>query len=535
MLFNSFQFLLLFLPLTLIGFYGLGARWGSRPAIAWLIVTSLIFYASWEARYLPLLIASMALNFAVARVLDRSGSHCSGLFAEQKARKTLLILAITANVLVLAYYKALISVFAASDAGADSGHGVFTITHDVLIPLAISFITFQQIAFLVDTFKGRTRGAHPLEYVAFICFFPQLVMGPIVHYRELVPQFRSAGLVRLDWNNIAIGLAIFILGLSQKVIVADSLAPYVNNVYASLANGGALAVADAWGASIAFQIQIYFDFSGYALMAIGLGRMFNIRLPINFDSPLRAQDRFDFWRRWHISLGAFMRQYVFFPLARAKRLRLGNTGALVATTVISALWHGFGLTFLIWGVAQGAVMLGRHYLNQFKDRHGKGRAHRKRRARQTPWLAILLTVVFTMLLGVLFRSSSLEVAGQMYSAILRPFIELFAPSASLGLVEAGGAPIDDPRVRINNIDLFWIAVGALIIWGLPNTRVLFGKHWNALDQRSNPPKYTAPDLIPGTGRLRFALTRAWAAAIALLLVACLAFMDGSSRFIYYQF
>ncbi|MES9885266.1 MAG: MBOAT family O-acyltransferase, partial [Candidatus Sedimenticola sp. 6PFRAG1] len=348
MLFNSYLFIVIFLPLVLAGFFLIGKWLGQPASLVWLILASIVFYASWEPAYLWLLLASLIFNYGVAWWLEQDSS----------GRKAVVIFAVVCNVLLLLYYKVIIAGFLDPE---QSVSAAFSTSEDVLIPLAISFITFQQIAFLVDTYRGRVRRSGVLEYSLFILFFPQLVMGPIVHYRELVPQFRNKGLCNWRWESIALGLSIFVVGLFKKVVLADGIALYVDNVYEAIYLQKDVASLDAWGAALGFQLQIYFDFSGYADMAVGLARMFNINLPINFDSPYRAVNRFDLWRRWHISFGAFMRQYVFFPLARSKRLKIGTMGALMVTTLVSGLWHGVGATFVIWGGLQGLLMAMSHY------------------------------------------------------------------------------------------------------------------------------------------------------------------------------
>lgn len=505
MLFNSYLFLLIFLPLVIAGFYGTARAFGRHGGLLWLIVASLVFYASWELSYLWLLLASLVFNYAAATAIRRAPDYS----------KPLLWIAILANVSLLFYFKLVIAVV------ADNG-AAFSTTHHLLIPLGISFITFQQIAFLVDTYKGRLKEGSALEYVLFITFFPQLIMGPIVHFRELQPQFRSPGLLRWNADNLSIGMSIFIVGLFKKVVLADSIAPFVDGVYGSVAQGEAIAPVDAWAAALGFTLQIYFDFSAYADMAIGLARMFNINLPVNFDAPYRAVDRFDYWRRWHISFGAFMRQYVFFPLARAKRFRVGQVGALALTTLLSGFWHGLGATFIVWGALQSLLMLGVHYRGVIARKLGRPVPRKG-----FPWFSMLLTFFITVLLGVLFRSSDLQVAFGIYEQMMIALQTVFS--------EGIPALYHDIDRRFDRWTLFNIVVMMLIVWGMPSTRRLFADHWTALDQRSGTTENTAPDLLPWLRHQAFALDARCAVVIAAMLCASLVFMSGSSRFIYYQF
>lgn len=505
MLFNSYLFLLVFLPLVLAGFYGVGHVAGRTGGLLWLVVASLIFYASWELSYLWLLLASLLFNYFSAVLIRKLSRY----------RRLCLWIAVLANVGLLFYFKLVIAVFGGNGAA-------FSTTHHILIPLGISFITFQQIAFLVDTYKGKLTEGSALEYVLFITFFPQLIMGPIVHYRELQPQFRSAGLFRWNPDNFSLGMCIFIVGLFKKVVLADSIAPFVDGVYGNVAQGERIAPVDAWAAALGFTLQIYFDFSAYSDMAIGLARMLNINLPVNFDAPYRAVNRFDYWRRWHISFGAFMRQYIFFPLARSKTLKVGHVGALAVTTLVSGFWHGLGATFIVWGALQSLLMLGVHYRGVIAGKLGLSF-----RKRGFPWFSMLLTFLVTVLLGVLFRSSDLQVAFGMYEQMVIAVHTIFA-----GDITALYQHIDravDRWVLIN------LVLMMLIVWGMPSTRCLFARHWTALDQRTSSPEKTAPDLLPWFRHQAFGLTPRWAIIMAAMLCAALIFMSGTSRFIYYQF
>ncbi len=427
--------------------------------------------------------------------------------------------AIVGNVLLLLYYKVIIADLIDSERAISSA---FSTSEDILIPIAISFITFQQIAFVVDTYRGRLRQAGFLEYCLFIVFFPQLIMGPIVHYRELVPQFRIPEICILRWDNVALGLSIFILGLFKKVVLADGIAPYVNSVYEALFLGQGISTLDAFGVAVGFQLQIYFDFSGYADMAVGLARLFNINLPINFDSPYRAVNRFDFWRRWHISFGAFMRQYLFFPLARSKRLRLGSTGALIVTTFVSGVWHGLGATFIVWGGINGLLMLLIHYRDEFFDRIGC----RNRFVFGKVWQPMFLTFCITCMLGVFFRSKDLNVAFMVF--------ERMSDGISLLFSGAFSSFVYDMK-WMTRYDALQIVVMVFIVWGLPNTQQFFKLFWTAIDQRSNVPNSTPPDLLPGTSRLLFTPNWKWAVVMSLMLLMVFLSMNSTSRFIYFQF
>jgi alginate O-acetyltransferase complex protein AlgI len=513
MLFNSYTFLFLFLPVVLIVFFWLGNTLGSSVALGWFVLSSLAFYANWDVTYpyLWLLIGSMIFNYGAAWWIMRASA----------LRGCVAGLAVMGNVLLLLYYKAVLVGLTGMDG---TPLATFSTGRDVLIPLAISFITFQQIAFLVDAYRRKLRRLGTLDYCFFTTFFPHLVMGPIVHYREIVPQLGGASLLRWSSDNFAIGLSILIVGLFKKVVIADNIAPYVNQVYDLVSHGQEVSSVDAWGAAIGFPLQLYFDFSGYADMAIGLARMFNIKLPINFDSPYRAVGFFDLWNRWHISFSSFMREYVFFPLARSQYMRVGKTGALLLTTVLSGLWHGLGATFLVWSALQGLVMAADHHLAKILFKFG---IKRRQHSRGFPWLAMFMTFFVFMLLGVFFRAKELWVAftlfEEMYNGVQVALIGNFS-----------SLPGDGNRL-LDKLTLLHLVLMAVVVWGFPNTQRFFGTHWNAIDQRMSAPQHTAPDLLPGARHIRFAPNRFWAAVMALMFLIALLQMSESSRFVYYQF
>lgn len=488
---SSATFVFLFLPLTLAGFFLAGRLHGPRAALAWLCLLSVLFYLSWNPQHGWVLAVSLGVNYALAHWLAQT---------RRPYRKPVLVAGILTNAGFLAVFKVLAG-------GIWDASGGFSAAAQIIIPLAISFITFQQIAFLVDVYRQRIRQLNGLDYLAFILFFPQLVMGPIVHYRDMAPQFRQPALAQWQTENIAVGLAIFIVGLFKKLVLADSMAPYVDDGYARLGSGERLGALDAWTVAVGFQLQLYFDFSGYADMAIGIARLFNLRLPINFDSPYRATDRFEQWRRWHISFSAFMRQYIFFPLSRNRRWPMSATRALFLTALFSGFWHGFGSTFLLWGLAQALLMLGIHW---------------RKRLPLPRWpvpqgALVLATFTVTVLLGILFRSPDLGTAGHMYRA----------------LIDAGTVAAHAPLL-LGDCGL-WLGLMAFIVWCLPNIQQVFGSYWTAMDQRHEKPRSTWPGFIPVLNRLRFRLNMPWAVALGALLALCLLFMDRGSRFIYYQF
>src|SRR5919112_1546254 len=298
MLFNSYVFIGAFLPITLIVYRLLCLTRHPRLPILWLVVASLFFYGWWNPIHVPLLMASIVANFLLGVKLSAPGGSVA-------AKRSLLTFGLTANLAVLAYFK--YSMFIVDNVGALTGldFGI----RAVVLPLGISFFTFQKVAYLVDAAEGKASEYRFLDYCLFVTFFPQLIAGPIVHHREMMPQFRQPGAMRFSHADFAMGLTFFTAGLWKKVVLADTLATYVTPVFAVAAEQP-LTAGEAWKGAIAYALQLYFDFSGYSDMAIGLGLLFGIRLPFNFASPYKAVNIIDFWRRWHMTLSKFLRDYL---------------------------------------------------------------------------------------------------------------------------------------------------------------------------------------------------------------------------------
>jgi len=310
MLFNSQVFLLAFLPAALAGFYVL-AKLSPQLARIWLVSASLFFYAWWNPPYVFLLLGSALVNFALGRLLQGE----TGSLQSPVLRKATLVGGLTFNLVLLGYFKYF--VFLLGTAADILGRPIAV--SGIVLPLAISFYTFQKIGYLVESYSGRIRDASFLNYLLFVSFFPQLIAGPIVRYDEVVPQFRDARTFRFYGPGFAEGLTIFLLGLAKKVVLADEFSRYADAGFAGAAAGHNISLAVAWISAIAYSLQIYFDFSGYSDMAVGLGRMFNVYLPVNFNSPYQADCIIDFWRRWHMTLSRFLRDYVYIPLGGNRR------------------------------------------------------------------------------------------------------------------------------------------------------------------------------------------------------------------------
>ncbi|NOR57944.1 MAG: MBOAT family protein, partial [Sulfurimonas sp.] len=344
MLFNSFEFIFFFLPFTFfIYFYLLNKRL-IVGAKGFLVFASLFFYSWWNVSYLPIILSSMLFNYTIGNSLNDN-------FHKVKIRKkTLLSIGIVSNIALLGYFKY-------SDFFLENFNLAFDGSVPLLhlaLPLAISFFTFQQIAYLVDSYRGETKEYDFLNYALFVTFFPQLIAGPIVHHAEMMPQFSSKYSLVKNYKNIASGLFIFSIGLFKKVVIADS--------FSEIANAGfdkveILTFAEAWATSLSYTFQLYFDFSGYTDMAIGAALLFNIRLPINFNSPYKALSIQDFWRRWHITLSRFLKDYIYIPFGGNRVGEFSIYRNLLATFIIGGIWHGAGWTFVFWGFLHGMALV----------------------------------------------------------------------------------------------------------------------------------------------------------------------------------
>lgn len=344
MLFNSYEYIFAFLPVAFLVYFYLNARRLGEAAKGFLVFASLFFYSWWNPDYLPLILLSMLFNYVLGSSLAR-GRH-----RESPSRLGLLWVGIAANLALLGYYKY-------SDffiAGTNQAFGSNLELLHLALPLAISFFTFQQIAYLVDSYRRETHEYDFLNYALFVTFFPQLIAGPIVHHKEMMPQFARARNKLLNYRNIAGGLFIFSLGLFKKVVIAD--------YFATIATPGfdqstTLSFFEAWATSLSYTFQLYFDFSGYTDMAVGASLLFNIHLPINFNSPYKATNIQDFWRRWHITLSRFLRDYIYIPLGGNRRGEFSTHRNLMITFFLGGLWHGAGWTFICWGALHGAALV----------------------------------------------------------------------------------------------------------------------------------------------------------------------------------
>ena len=389
MIFSSWQFIFGYLPIVYFVYFGMNHRRLIIAGKVWLVAASLFFYAYWDIEYLPLILGSIFLNFAFGTSLARA--HQQSYQDGQKLRcgvnrKVVLATGIVANLLLLGYYKY-------ANFLTDNFNVIFSTSHALqhtVLPLAISFFTFTQIVYLVDSYRGETAEYDLLNYSLFVTFFPHLIAGPIVHHRQIMPQFASRWTLTKRNSNILKGLFIFAIGLFKKVVIADSFAVWAD---AGFDGGQELGFFSAWATSLSFTFQLYFDFSGYCDMAIGASLLFNIRLPINFNSPYKALDIQDFWRRWHLTLSSFLRDYLYIPLGGNRSSEYRTYLNIFITFVLGGLWHGATWMFVIWGAIHGCA-LGLHRL-------WKGFGHP-----MPSGLAWLLTFTFVNAAWVFFRAKT---------------------------------------------------------------------------------------------------------------------------------
>lgn len=447
MLFNSIQFIFVFFPITFLLFFCLVRLGYYQSGIVILVAASFLFYGWWNPAYLGLLIFSIIFNYFI-------GSALSQRFKLPINRKLLLILGTLVNLALIGYFKyANFFVDIVNDIT-----GISFTFQKIILPLGISFFTFQQITYLVDAYRGETKEYNFINYCLFVSFFPQLIAGPIVHHKELLPQFNSKNIYKLNPENIAIGLTIFVLGLCKKVLIADNIAGYATPVFQAAAEGNSLTFYDAWSGALFYSFQLYFDFSGYSEMAIGTARMLGIILPLNFYSPYQAVNITEFWRRWHITLSNFLRDYLYIPLGGNRQGKIRRYLNLMITMLLGGLWHGAGWTFVIWGGLHGLYLIVNNLWRELRRFLGNDltKIHWLNRI-----LACIVTFIAVVFAWVIFRAENFE------SAILiwQTMIGKYGISLSYHVVP--------PQKKL-------LIALCLFVWFVPNTIKWMNKYNPAL-------------------------------------------------------
>ena len=495
MLFNSYAFLFGFLPAVLLLYFLVGRR-SATAALALLAAASLFFYGWWNPRYLLLLCGSVLFNYLVGRRLARSPERARG-------DRAALALGVAGNLALLASFK--YAGFFAVNANAIAGLALPI--PQIVLPLGISFFTFTQIAYLVDAYRKEVREYRFVNYGLFVTFFPHLLAGPVLHHAEVMPQFARAETFRFSPENFAVGLTIFAIGLFKKVVLADGIAEFATPVFDAAGKGATLTFLAAWGGALSYTFQLYFDFSGYSDMAIGLARLFGIVFPANFNSPYKAASIIDFWRRWHMTLSRFLRDYLYIPLGGGRCHPLRRHANLMATMLLGGLWHGAGWTFVIWGGLHGLFLVINHAW----------------RATVRRWFgAVALPAAPLRVLGQLLTFFAVVIAWVFFRA------ESFTAALAMleGMAGLNGISKADPYYY-GVPQLKGLLVMFVVAWGLPNVQQLLHRH--------RPVIATYADELLPPGRLSWRPSAAWALVTAALLLAATVNLTRVSEFLYYQF
>jgi alginate O-acetyltransferase complex protein AlgI len=510
MLFHSSEFLFGFLPVCFLGFVTVQRVWGREPALLWLAGASLMFYAQWSLALAGLLLGSILFNFGAARLL------LARIDSRRTARR-LLLGALAANLALLGYFK--YTNFFIDNVNMVAGSSIPHLA--IVLPVGISFYTFIQIGLLVEVYNrqvGEIRFGH---YLLFGSFFPCITAGPIILQKDVLPQFASARPADLDGARVAVALTVFAIGLAKKLLLADSIAPFANDVFDGAAGGAPVGPALAWIGALAYTLQLYFDFSGYSDMALGAAYLFGIRLPLNFNSPLKACSITDFWRRWHMTMTRFFTDYLYSPIAmpmmrralrrsyrRPARFLAAVALPITATFVLAGLWHGAGWTFVVFGLIHGLALAINH-------------AWREAGMRALPPLAAWLLTMAVVVIGlVFFRAADVATA-----------LSLLASTFGMGPADTPGGAAGTALAGIAaepSTALVWIVVLGTIALACPNTQEMMSRHWFSSDPR--------PDAVSTwPSWLIWRPTPAWAVPGAILLAAALGSLSSATTFLYYQF
>ena len=513
MLFNSYFFIFVFLPVTLAGFFLIGGMGRHRIAMTWLVGASLFFYGWWNPSYLGLIIFSILFNYAIGVSLSRT--------AQNGHSKTILIVGVTINLLLLGYYKYTnFAISTLSDIAGTNWH-----IQTIILPLAISFFTFQQIAYLVDAYRSETREYNFLHYCLFVTFFPQLIAGPIVHHKEMLPQFAKNSIYKIKYQHIAIGLSIFFIGLFKKVILADNFALYATPVFNAAEHRENIDFFMAWQGAFAYTFQLYFDFSGYSDMAIGIARLFGIKLPINFNSPYQARNIIDFWRRWHITLSRFLRDYLYFALGGNQKGKIRRYVNLLITMVLGGLWHGAGWNFIIWGALHGSYLVVNHFWRTIW-KWGRGNTFYQFSSRILTFLAVVISWVF-------FRAETFQGATYLLGCMVNLPNSFAGPLSSLKpALEAIGFGFTGGYLAHEHITgVLWLLISLLVIWYWPNTQQLLSHYQPCYEKSGVTNKSNGSWKLP----LKWRPTPLWAVTLSIVTIISLLSLSQISEFLYFQF
>lgn len=460
MLFNSYEFIFVFLPAVFFGFF-LIARSSHYVAALWLGVSSVFFYGWWNPRFVWLLLISIVFNYAIGHVIG----HVRASNEKTGKAKTLLIIALIVNLALLGYYKYTNFFINTVNQLTGIGWSLF----DIVLPLGISFFTFTQIAFLVDTYRGIAREYNFIHYLLFVTYFPHLIAGPVLHHKQMMPQFGAATTYRVSAENVAIGLTIFAIGLAKKVILADSFAEYANPVFDAAKGGIQPGFFVAWMGALTYTLQLYFDFSGYSDMAIGLSRLFGVQLPLNFNSPYKAQNIIEFWRRWHMTLSQFLRDYLYIPLGGNRLGTFRRYVNLTLTMLLGGLWHGASWTFVAWGALHGLYLVVNHGWHSLRRHFGVS----EKETTLGRLVATLITFGAIVVAWVFFRAESFGDATRILSGMshIQDFTMFISGTPAFETLFFGLKVPPDSYSYL----LLLLGAGFGLVWFAPNTQTLIGE------------------------------------------------------------
>ena len=543
MLFASYNFLFVFLPAALLGYY-LAAKAGANFAAAWLALCSLGFYACWNATFLILLLVSIGFNFMIGRLLLAPERE-----DDDRSRDRLLAIGVTGNLLPLFFFKYLGPLLS-------FGHSVALVSSrfdlKVILPLGISFFTFTQIGYLVDCHEGQEKNLDIIHYTAFVTFFPHLIAGPILHIREIGPQLLDPGTYRLRLSNLSTGLSFFIIGLSKKTLLADPLADVVG---LGFTHPGDFRLFASWLYALAYSLQLYFDFSGYSDMAIGLAYMFGIRFPINFDSPYKSTSIIDFWQRWHITLTRYLTLLLYNPIAlriTRRRMRKGlgvsrkdnaHPRAFASmvmaptffTMTLAGIWHGAGLQYLVWGLMHGCYLTVNHLWRVFGPQTS-GQKRGRLQAAAMLVSKVLVTYLAVLAAQVMFRASSVRAGLQLLAGMigLHGVDSLPMPNTLMVLLKLTG-PVYAFLTQTHHFLVLSVedslpppaslALRFLIVWALPNSQEIMARFSPTLTNIR----------ADAAGKFSWQPTMAWAILLGALLALDLLSLQQTKVFLYFQF
>ena len=519
MLFNSLPFLVVFLPISLFLFYGLGRSngWAARFSLA---VLSFLFYAYWDYRFLPLLAGSIVINYYFGMLISGAFTPLAGI----KARHYLFI-GIVFNLVLLGFFKY-------ANLLSSTANVWFSMTLDVphiILPIGISFFTFTQIAFLVDAYQGKVKEYGFWDYALFVSYFPHQIAGPILHHKEMMSQFYTMKQTKWSHELFAVGLSILAFGLVKKILIADPISDIANPVFMTAEGLGHVEFFEAWFGALAYSLQLYFDFSAYCDMAIGISLMFGIRLPVNFNSPYKSKSIVEFWQRWHITLSRFLRDYLYIPLGGNRSGKTRRYFNLIATMALGGIWHGASWTFLFWGLLHGFYLIINHAW-----RATLGNKIQFTGAMGSAWSAVCWTLTFVAVLiaWVFFRAESFQgathllhtmvgangVALPLYSSKVLGFIPDVTFSAQwLGSVG-------------NLMSCLLLVVALLVCIFTPNVQQIFSEYNPALIYKSD---LTVDN--SANNHIAWRPTILWAVALSVILGIALSRIGNNSQFLYFNF